>query len=132
VAAQKNGVFLPKVQDEVPDFDDLAGVETDGGFIENKYGRVVDERLRKTHALPEPLGKMADDPVGDLFEAADVDDPGHLLPPLSGFDPLGFSGECEESVHGHLGVEGHTFREVTDSITHFQGFLETVQAVDLR
>jgi hypothetical protein len=46
--------------DQVTDIDDLSGVETRCGFIENDRGWVVNECLSNANSLPEAFGKFAD------------------------------------------------------------------------
>ena len=69
VRAQNHRVLACEALDELPDLDDLDGVQTDGGFIEDQHLGIMHERLRKAHTLAVAFREVPDDPLADLREA---------------------------------------------------------------
>ena len=59
---------------ELPDVDDLARIEADGGLVEDQHLRAVDHRLRDADPLAVALRELADQLAGDLGQAAGAHD----------------------------------------------------------
>ncbi|MCG3773791.1 MAG: hypothetical protein JW395_0605 [Nitrospira sp.] len=55
VGAQDDRVVLAQVLDELAGLDHLDGVDADGRLVHDDDFRLMDHRLRNTHALPVAL-----------------------------------------------------------------------------
>ena len=53
VCAQNDRVRAGQALNQLSDFNDLFGIETDGWFVKNQYGWIMQERLRQSDPLPE-------------------------------------------------------------------------------
>src|ERR1700677_3584537 len=65
---QNNGVAAREALDQVANFDDLLGIETNGGLVQNDHVRVVHQRLRDSHALLVAAGKALDQLAAAVFQ----------------------------------------------------------------
>ena len=52
----------------------LIGIESIGGFIQNQDLRIVDQRLRQSHAAAKALGQGFDDLLDHRCQAQPIDD----------------------------------------------------------
>ena len=55
-----------QLTDQFPDFDDLLGIQTHGGLIQDDDLRKSKDCLRKPDPLLIPLGQVADQPAPDV------------------------------------------------------------------
>jgi len=58
---------------EVTNFDDLARIESDGGFVEDDDGGIVNDGLGDSHPLTVAFGEFADEAFAIFDEAASID-----------------------------------------------------------
>ena len=94
VGREDHGVLLAELADQRPGLTPLPRVEALGGLVEDHDVGFVDHRLGDAHPLPEALGELADDAIGDVCEvgflhrepdlllpafAIDASQPGHEL-----------------------------------------------------
>ena len=71
---KNDGVILAKPADQVADLDDLLGIEPDRRFVEDDDFRVADKCLRDADPLTISLGKVANDPLVNLFDPHGIAD----------------------------------------------------------
>ena len=81
MAGDQEGLFLAELSDQLPDGDDLFGVEAHRRLVEHQNLRVVEDRCGQTDTLSVALGQSPDDLVLDLLENAATN---HLGNSLSG------------------------------------------------
>ena len=90
MAGDDHGHPAAQARDQVADDQDLVGIQADGRLIHDDHRRLGEDRLGDPHPLPKALGQLADDPVADPLQIADLEDlvdpraklaPGHLLQP---------------------------------------------------
>ena len=99
--------------DEVPDFDDLFGVQSDGRLVENDDRRISHQRAGDAHALTVALGQVAYDAPADIADMHDLAYLGKVR--LAGQSAsLDVVIEAEVLVHGHVEIQGRLFRQVSD------------------
>ena len=98
--------------DEVADLDDLCGVQTYGGFIQNDKLRAAQQRLRDAHPLTVTLGQAADDPGQHFFQPGAAGSGQHLLFALRVLYPLKLCHKVQILLHGHFRVERRLLRQV--------------------
>jgi hypothetical protein len=66
MSAEDDGVVAGEAADQLAGFDDLLGVETGSGLVENQDLGVVDNRLRQADALAVAFGELADQLSADI------------------------------------------------------------------
>ena len=101
-----------QLPDEVADLDDLRGIQTYGGFIQNDKLRAAQQRLRNAHPLTVALGQAADDPGQHFFQPGAAGGSQHLLLALRTLDPLELCRKVQILLHGHFRVERRLLRQV--------------------
>ena len=78
VAGKDDGAFLPQLANQLPDFRDLPGVKSHGGFVQNDDLRIPQHRLGDAHPLAVALGEVLHQPVGNVQCSGDGHDPVQL------------------------------------------------------
>ena len=66
--AENHRMRAGQALDEVPDFDDLFRIESDGRLVQDENGWIVEKRLAESHALFVTSGKIADEAMSDIAE----------------------------------------------------------------
>ena len=112
------------------DFDDLLGVETAGGLVEDQDVGVVDDGLGDADALAVAFGQLADQLGADVAEGAAPDDLVGAALDVGAGDALELADEGEVLDDLHLGVEGRGFGEVADALLDLLRVLQHVEAGD--
>src|SRR5205823_10121315 len=69
VGGEHDGVLAGERFDELAYLDDLGGIETDGGLVEDEHLGIAEQRLGEADALLLSLGEVADHPVEELRAA---------------------------------------------------------------
>ena len=64
----RTGAILADLTDHVTHLNDLSGVETNGGLIEDQYLRAMDQCLRQADTLSHAFGKITDIAVGSVLQ----------------------------------------------------------------
>ena len=103
---------LAQLPDEVADLDDLRGVQTYGGFVQNDELRAAQQRLRNAHPLTIALGQAADDPGQHFLQPGAAGSGQHMLLALRTLDPLKLCHKVQILLHGHFRVERRLLRQV--------------------
>ncbi len=113
MGGEDNRVVASQSADEVPDFDDLFGVQSDGRLVENDDRRISHQRAGDAHALTVALGQVAYDAPADIADMHDLAYLGKVR--LAGQSAsLDVVIEAEVLVHGHVEIQGRLFRQVSD------------------
>src|SRR5207245_2783976 len=92
----------------------LVRIEIARRLVEDEDGWVVDERLRKAHALPVAVREVADLLSEHLREAADLDHAARARLEGVGVELPEVAGEAQVLEHAHLEVERRALRQVTE------------------
>jgi hypothetical protein len=82
MCAENYRVVCAKTTDQVAYFNDLLGVKTNSGLVEDDYGRISNKRLSNTDSLTITLGKVTDKSVAmlvDLNNGANLESVKQLL-----------------------------------------------------
>ncbi len=114
VGRQDHGVVLSELGNELTNLDDLVGIETDGGFIEDEHRRLVNERARQTDPLAIALGEGADHLSPDIHQHAALEDVGEPFGKIRPADTLDIGAKAQVLAHPKLGIEGHILGQVAD------------------
>ena len=131
VGGQDDGVPFRKAADKVADVDNLFGVETHGGLVQNQHIRVADQRLGKPHTLTVALGQVADQALLHALQARagrGVRHCGGTIRLFAGALQLG--NEQQILLHGHLLIQRRQLRQVADAGLSRGGLVGDVVAVD--
>src|SRR5690606_1023118 len=64
VGGQQYGLFPSDVLDQFSDLNELVGVQTGGGLIQDQYLGVVEQGGGQAHPLPVALGELSDPFMG--------------------------------------------------------------------
>ena len=115
VGRQQQRPLGPEVSDQLPNGDDLPGIETDGGLVEHQHSRTVEDRRGQAHPLAIALGERADDLAAHLAQQATLDRLPHRPPALVAAQPLELAAVAQVLAHPHLGIERHVFRKVAET-----------------
>src|SRR5262249_35500188 len=70
MTAQNHGVIALQTLDQLADLDNLRRIQPDRGFIQDEDFGIVNQRLRKTHALAIATREMSDQPAANRFQRA--------------------------------------------------------------
>lgn len=114
VGGEEDGPVLTQSFDELADFGFLIGIESVGRLVENEDFGVVKEGLREAGPVTVSFGKSVDGLAGDAFEEAGFDCFSNGRGAGCSFESLHGSAELEESLNGHVIIEGSRFREVAN------------------
>lgn len=130
VGAQKNGVFVAALPNEVPDLTDLVGIHAGGGFVQDENRWVSEESIGEAYALSESFGQVPNQDVAD-FEKIDF--------LRDGFDGAGaffagqtfqFCSKAEVLADAHFGVQRTGFGHVSQLLSGKDGFVRDVMTID--
>ena len=69
--------------DELPDADDLLGIEPDRRLVEDQHLRIGDERLGEADPLAVPLREPPDQPLAHVGDLAPLEHLADAAPPLA-------------------------------------------------
>ena len=130
VGAEDHGVGLAQLSDEVPDLDDLQGVQAHGGLIQNDDLGAAQQGLGDAHPLAVALGQGGDAAVLHVLEPGLGDNLLDLEIQVRAPEAFGLSHEPEILQGRLVHVEGRLFREVADEGLGPAGLLKDIVAVD--
>ncbi len=114
VGREDHGVLLAQLADQRPSLTPLPRVEALGGLVEDHHVGFVDHRLGDADPLPEALGELADDAIGDVGEVGLLDRQADLVGPALAIDAPQPGDELEVIVDRELAVELHRLGQVAD------------------
>ena len=114
VGAEEDGVIFGQRADEGTDLQDLLGVETHGGLIQNEELGEAQQSLGKADALAVALGEVADEPSPDAHDAGHLHDPVGLGAALFAGDFFQPGGEEQVFLAGHIHVERGQLGQIAD------------------
>ena len=97
-------MLAPQFAHQLADFNDLRGIQPHSGFIQNYHLRMADQRLCQAHALPVPLGKVAQQPVTHIANARAAHGILQLFAPLIARHALGAHHKIEVFFARHIQV----------------------------
>src|SRR5262249_42196555 len=126
--AENDRVFAREMLQQLADFDDLLGIETAGGFIEDQDIGVVDDGLREADALAVAFGELRDELAAHVAERAALDDFVYAVLDLALRNALQLAHEIEVLDHLHLGVNRRRLRQIADPLLHLLRVLLHVEA----
>src|ERR1019366_8459102 len=127
VRAEDDGVLAREGLQQLADFDDLLGVETAGGLIQDQHIRVVDDGLRDADTLAEAFGQLADQLGPNVAQGAAPD---YLVRPAldvgarNAFD-LPHKREVLDDLH--FWVQRRGFGQVADAFLDLHRVLQHVE-----
>lgn len=130
VGAQKNGVFVPALPNEVPDLTDLVWIHAGSGFVQDENGWISEESIGEAYALSEAFGQVPNQDVAD-FEKIDFF--------RDGFDGAGavfagqtfqFCSKAEVLADAHFGIQRTGFGHVSQLLSGKDGFVRDVVTID--
>ena len=130
VGAEQNRMGLAQLPDELPDLNDLEGVQPHRGLIQNDDSGAAQQRLGNAYPLAVALGERGDAAVAHAGE------PGlfHHLRDLAfqrpAPQPLGLAHEPQVFHRGLVQIKGWLLRQVADEPLGRAGLLENVVPVD--
>ena len=131
MGGEDDGAVLAQSLDDVADLDDLLGIQTDGGLVQDQDLGIADEGLGEADTLLIALGQVADHPGVVLLQAhqlADLADMGGALQ-LAGGD-LQVKNKVQVFRYGHVQVQGRLLRQVADLPLGGDRILQNVDAAD--
>jgi hypothetical protein len=130
VGGEENGAGTPEFTDQVADLDDLIGVESGGGLVENEDRGRMKHGLGEAGALAITFGEGADllvETLGDSAVGSDlIDGPAE-----------GRAGEATNLPHvaevvddAHIQVQWRMFGEVAQAGACQEGVLQDIETID--
>lgn len=130
VGAENDGMSLPQRLDQIPDFNDLDGVQADGRLIQNDDLGSSQQGLGNAHPLPVALGQVRDAPVGHRPNSGLPDHffnlPRQPGPPQA----LGPAHKAQIFQRRLVHVEGRLLREIADEPLGLARLVKHVMAAD--
>src|SRR6266404_262650 len=132
VRREDRGALAGELTDEGADLDDLPRIEADRRLVEDEDGRVVDEGLREADALAKAFREVAEEPVADGREAAELHDAVDGVLDRGFRHALDAGDEAQVRLGRHVGVERRVLGQVADPPPHLGALGEDVEPRDLR
>ena len=130
MAGENDGVVFAKRADQLPDFQNLPGVEANGRLVQNDDLRVAQHRLGDSYPLAVALGQVLHQPVRHV-QCPGLD---HDLLQLGGNfllrNALGPGDEAQVLPGRPVQIQRRLLREIPDAAFGLGGILEDVEAVD--
>src|SRR6476620_6107777 len=114
--------------DQFTDLDDLLWVETDGRFVQNQNGWIVEERLCKTDPLTVAPRKVADEPVPDRAQTQSLDFSRHRPGKRGTSQSMEPTDKTEILIDGQLLIDRRSFRQIADPPFDLQRLLQAIKA----
>jgi hypothetical protein len=71
--AQDHGMGTSETLDQLPNLDDLFGIEPDGWFVQNQYGGIMKQCLRQPDSLTISAREIPDHPMQDRSQTKALD-----------------------------------------------------------
>lgn len=130
MAAEDDGVLLPQLPDQIPDLDDLDGVQAHGGFVQDHHLGVAQQGLGNANPLFVALGQVLDQPVLYALDLRDLHGVLELPLPVLPADALGLGHEAQIFQRGHIQVKGRLLRQVADERLGLGRLVKNIVAVD--
>ncbi len=125
--AQNHRMGSGQALDQFTNFDNLLGVETHCGFVEDQNLGIVQECLGESDPLAVAAGKISDQAMPDLAESQPLDFPIHGGGEFFSTKPSKSSHKCEIFRHRELLVHRWCFWEVPNPSFHFEGLIGTIE-----
>jgi hypothetical protein len=129
MGTEDNGVILPQVDNKIPDFQDLFGIEARGGFVQDQHFRVADHGLGQPYPLFVALGQVFDKPAGNVVNADSLHNPVHPVLFLFWGDLFDLSGKGKVLGNGHVHIKRRIFGQIADLLLYFRGIFKNVHTV---
>jgi hypothetical protein len=114
--------------DQLPRLDDLLGVETGRGLVENQHVGVVYERLGEADALPVASRQLRALPVGHVGDARAIHHALDALAPFARRHALDLRHERQVFSNRHVGVQWRRLRQIAGATFGFDRLVEDVEA----
>ena len=127
---EQNRMGLAQLPDELPDLNDLEGVQPHRGLIQNDDSGAAQQRLGNAYPLAVALGERGDAAAPNPLQAGLLDDLPDLGLQLLAPQPLGLAHEPQVFHRGLVQIEGWLLRQVADEPLGRAGLLENVVPVD--
>ena len=116
-------MILSQFPDQIPDLDDLLGVQTHTGLIQNQHLRRSQQRLGQAHPLAVTLGQVLDQTASHVRNLSHVHNLLHLLIPLRLGHFFQFRRKPQILLHCHIHIQRRQFRQITDALFSLLRFL---------
>ena len=101
---------LAQLPDELPDLNDLEGVQPHRGLIQNDDSGAAQQRLSNAYPLPVALGERGDAAAANPLQAGLLDDLPDLGLQLLAPQALGLAHEPQVFHRGLVQIEGRLLR----------------------
>ena len=131
VGGENDGALTTNLPNELTDLGGLVRVEAAHRLVEDQHRRLVNQCLRKAHALTKALRKLANALADDVAEAGFLDHPAEPRVETCTAKPAHLADELQVLEHQHLGVERGGLGQITDELADRDRVLEDVGAADL-
>ena len=121
-------MFPTQGADQIAHFDDLLGVQSDGGLVQNEHFGIAHQRLGDAQALPVSGRKIFDDPPAGIVQTRDPADFLQVSVSVVGA-LLQFVDKPQIFLHAHVSVEGRRLRQKADALFRLPGMLQDIFSI---
>ena len=115
MGTEDHGVGFAQLFDQITDLNDLDGVQSHGGFVQDNDPGVPQQSLGDAHPLPVALGQGGDGPAAHLRDPGLLHDSGNLLLQRLPLQALGTAHKAQVLLRRLAEVEGGLFGQVADA-----------------
>ena len=128
VGGKNHGVIPSQTLDQLSNLNDLSGIQSYGGLIQDEDLGLMDERLGQSHSLLVSLGKMLDQALALLLQSAARFDLQEARTDRGSIDALDAGHKSKIGIDSHRFVEGRILGQIAHSSLHLQRLLEDIKA----
>ena len=130
MGAEDHRVLLPQPFDQIPDLNDLLGIQSHCRLIQDDDLRITQKRLGKTGSLPIPLRQVADQAPRHLRHPGGFHGLRHKPLPVFFLQFLQLSGKIQILPDRHIRIQRGNLRKITDALLCFLRLLKDIVTVD--
>ncbi len=119
---------VPQFLDQLPHRANLVRVQPDGRFVQDNQFRLMHQGVGQADPLAVSFGKMADDPLADLAQAALGDDRIDPFARTAVAQPFEPRPKFQVFPHPHVVVQRIVLRHVANTAAHLVGLRKNIQS----
>ncbi|EJW99105.1 hypothetical protein EVA_12788 [gut metagenome] len=123
-------MILAQFPNKFADIQNLDGIKTDGGFIQNNNLWIAQNGLCNSHPLLIAFGKLLNPPTAHIIDVGFLNYLIDLLFEFPAEKPLCFTHKAQIFLGGFTHIKRRLFRQIADSFFGLPGIFKNIQSVN--